>query len=459
MTDSAEASVASPRPNVLEGLLRLFTDVRPGEGAKALLLMVNVFMLLTCYYILKPVREALILSGESAATKSYSSGAQALLLMVLVPAYSRLASRVPRIRLITTVILFFASNLLLFYLLDLARLPHLGVAFFIWVGIFNVGIVAQFWSFANDLYTPEQGKRLFVIVAFGANLGAILGGVIAERLIKPFGVDALLLLAAGLLLACLGLFHAINRLDHREHRVAGAAGPAPDEIPMGTSGAFELLMRDRYLLLIAVLVIAANFVNSNGEYLLSAAVQSAGTRLIDAGQTGGLSAHDFMKQFSGLFYASYQKWTSIVTALIQLFVVSRVFKWFGIRMALFALPVIAMGGYGLIALLPVLSCVRLVKIAENATDYSLQKTTLQTLFLPTSREAKYKAKAAIDTVIVRFGDVLAAGLVFLATQQAAVRQNLAWINIGLAGAWVVVVVALGRRHQVLERARAVEAAP
>ena len=382
------------RPNLLERALRLFTDVAPGEGAKAVLLTINVFLLLTCNYILTPIREALILSGEKAAMASYSAAGQALLLMLLIPAYSRLASRVPRLRLITTVILIFISNLIVFFLLAAAKTPRLGIPFFIWVGIFNVGIVAQFWSFANDVYTPEQGKRLFVIVAFGANLGAILGGVVTEQLLKPLGV----------------------------------------------------------------MVVVSNFVNSNGEYPLRSAVQSSAERLIAAGQTGGLDLARFKAQYVGVFYAGYQKWTSILTALIQLFVVSRVFKWFGVRIALLLLPAIAMGGYGLLALLPFLQNIRLVKIAENATDYSLQNTTRHTLFLPTSREAKYKAKAVTDTFLQRFGDVLSAGLVLAASSMVVVRHNVAAINVALIAAWLLVVVALGRRYSglVKDRDRATE---
>src|SRR5204862_8247963 len=117
---------------------------------------------------LKPVREALILSGEGAEVKSYASAGQVLLLLGFVPAYGALASRVGRMRLITGVTLFFVACLAGFYLFAGAKLPHLGLLFYILVGIFNVSIVAQFWSYANDVYTPEAGKRLFAIIAFGS---------------------------------------------------------------------------------------------------------------------------------------------------------------------------------------------------------------------------------------------------------------------------------------------------
>src|SRR5262252_1818303 len=148
--------------------------------------MLNVFTLLTAYYIIKPVREALILSGSGAEIKSYAGAGQALLLLLLVPAYSAIASRVNRLRLINGVSAFFISNLVLFYALGQMKVP-LGVVFFLWVGLFNLIIVAQFWSFANDIYTQEQGKRLFAIIGIGSAVGAIFGAQVAGWMFKPLG--------------------------------------------------------------------------------------------------------------------------------------------------------------------------------------------------------------------------------------------------------------------------------
>ena len=136
--------------STLDRFLRLFADVREGEGTSAVLLMINIFLILTSYLMLKVVREPLILAGGGAEVKSYSAAGQAVLLLVLVPIYGSLASRFPRKRLINIVTLAFALCLPAFYVL--ARLGvALGVVFFLWVGIFNMMIVAQFWSFANDV--------------------------------------------------------------------------------------------------------------------------------------------------------------------------------------------------------------------------------------------------------------------------------------------------------------------
>jgi AAA family ATP:ADP antiporter len=140
------------RAGLLDRALRRFTDVQAGEGSTALLLALNVFLLLTAYYVIKPVREALILSGEGAEVKSYAAAGQAILLLGLVPAYGKLADRLPRRALLNSVTGFFVLCLVAFYGLTRANVP-VGVVFFLWVGIFNLMIIAQFWSFANDLYT------------------------------------------------------------------------------------------------------------------------------------------------------------------------------------------------------------------------------------------------------------------------------------------------------------------
>src|SRR5215831_6198056 len=159
--------------------------------------MLNVFVLLTAYYIIKPVREALILSGPGAEIKSYAGAGQALLFLLIVPLYSAIATHTNRVKLINGMTAFFISNLVIFYILGQMKFS-LGVVFFLWVGLFNLMMVAQFWAFANDIYTQEQGKRLFSIIGIGSSLGAILGAQIAGWLFKPLGSYSMLLVAAGM---------------------------------------------------------------------------------------------------------------------------------------------------------------------------------------------------------------------------------------------------------------------
>jgi len=158
----------------MERFLSRFTIIHGGEGLGALLLTVNVFVLLASYYVLKTVREPLILAEGSAELKAYAAAAQAALLFLVIPVYGWIASRMDRIRFISLSTLFFVMNLAGFFILVQAGFK-VGFAFFIWLGIVNVFVVAQFWAFANDLYTEEAGKRLFPSIGMGSSLGAWLG--------------------------------------------------------------------------------------------------------------------------------------------------------------------------------------------------------------------------------------------------------------------------------------------
>src|SRR5262245_65601174 len=172
----------------------------------------NLFLLMTAYYIVKPIRESLILGDAGPEIKSYAGAMGALVFVVIVPLYSKIASRLNRIRLINGVTAFFISNLLIFYVL--ARLHFsLGVVFFIWVGLFNLMLVAQFWAFTNDIYTQDQGRRLFAIIGIGSSLGSILGAEVAGHMFIPLGPYRMMLVAAGLLCTCMML---ANWIHHRE---------------------------------------------------------------------------------------------------------------------------------------------------------------------------------------------------------------------------------------------------
>jgi AAA family ATP:ADP antiporter len=446
----------APRRGLLDRALAPFADVRAGEGAGALVMALNVFLVLTAYYLIKTAREPLILAGGGAEVKSFAAAGQTLLLLGLVPAYAAFASRVKRAWLISGVMLFFVSNLVVFWLLARAATPGLGVAFFLWVGIFNMMVVAQFWSFANETYTPEQGKRLFAVVAFGQTLGAVGGAWLAGRLIGVLGVRALLLVAAAMLLGSIGLTLWSRRIARREPEAPpGVIRAAPAERPLARVGAFRLVLSSRYLLAIGLLMTAVNFVNTNGEYLLGRAVTDEATRLYP-----GVAAEARRGAFIGGFYADFFLWVNVLTALLQAFVVSRVLKWFGVRAALFVMPVLAFGGYALLAAAPVLALVRGAKVLENATDYSIQNTTRQALFLPTSPEAKYSAKQAIDSLFVRAGDLLSTGVVFLGTAFALQTRHFAMVNLVLVALWLVAALAVALEHRrVSDAAEAVAARP
>jgi AAA family ATP:ADP antiporter len=431
---------SSGSKTIAERVLCLLAEVRSGEGTGVLLLGLNSFLLLMSYYLLKTVREPLILTQGGAAVRAYSAGGQALLLLAIVPAYGFLASRVSRIRLITWVTLIFVVNLLMFYGFGVAGFRE-GVVFFLWVGIFNVFIVALFWSFANDLYSESHGKRLFPAIAVGGSLGSLVGSQTAAMTMHATGPYSLMLVAAGLLVICILTSRVIHhRAARAPHHVATEAATRSTDEPLGKTGALELLMRSRYLLYIALLVLILNIVNSSGEFLLSKFVTAEAIRV--AGSDVRLQ-----ERIIGEFYGHYEVWYNVVALGLQMFAVSRIFKYAGVRAALFILPGLAMASYSLLLWLPILPVIRWLKIAENGADYSIQNTTVHALFLPTSREAKYKAKAAIDTFFKRAGDVIEAGVVRAGTALSLGIKGFAIINLLLTLAWLAVAFGIARAHR------------
>jgi AAA family ATP:ADP antiporter len=421
-----------PEKSRLDRALSLFADVRAGEGTTAALMLVNIFLLLVCYSVIKIVREPLILLGGGAEVRSYAAAGQAVLLMAFVPAYSWIASRVDRGKLLVGITMFFICCIELFASAVAARVPYVGVAFFIWVGIFNISLVAQFWSFANDIYTKDAGSRLFPIIVIGMTAGAPLGSFVAGRLFR-LGVSpqAILQISALLLTVSIALYLWINSRETRR-----AASP---EMSMSTAGGFRLVLGSGYLRLIAALIVLLNVVNTTGEYLIS--------RLLTA-HVKELAALDpsFNRQaFIGAYAGDYQFWVNVTAFLLQAFVASRLVKHRGLAGVLLALPLIALGGYSIVAAGAGIGLVRWIKTAENATDYSIMNTARQLLWLPTTREEKYKAKQAIDTFFVRGGDVLSAAAVYAGTTALHLTiAQFAGVNIALTMVWAAIAVRIVR---------------
>lgn len=431
--------------SLLERFLGLFADVRPGEGPSAVLLAINVFVLLFAYYLIKTVREALVLTQAGAEQKIYLAAAISALLVLYAKGFGALARRMNRIRLITAVTLFFASNLVVFYFLGRGGVS-LGVAFFVWVGIFNVSVIAQFWSLANDLYTEDQGRRLFAIVAGGSTLGAVAGSYGAQTFYAVLGSYNLMLFTAGFLVASLLLTWFIHRRQATDPALNGDGDSEehdPDAVVGGASEAFQLVFQDRYLLLIGAITLIGTWVNTTGEYIFDRRLLETARDLVAAGDAGGLTVEELVGRYKGQFFM----WVNILVVTLQFFAVSRILKYLGVRVALFVLPLVALGGYTAMMIAPALMVIFGAKVAENGTDYSLQNTTRQTLFLVTTREAKYKAKALIDTFFFRLGDVMAAALVLLGSTLAFDIRAYIGTMMGVLALWVVVAALTARAHK------------
>jgi ATP:ADP antiporter, AAA family len=398
-------------------------------------------VLLTAYYVLKVIREPLILLGGGAVSRSYARGLQAVLLVGLIPAYGLLANRIEPDRLVKWIMAFFVACLGAFFLLGRAGVS-LGFPFFVWLGIFSTLSIAQFWSLANDLLSHAEGKRLFPLVAAGGTLGGILGSQISARAIGWLDPYALMLVAAVLLTGCIGLTHwgHVVGLRHRaripaEHRSA----------PRDRRGGFTLIAHDRYLLLIALAVFLLNLINTTGDFILAQMVNERAQAIA----AGAADAAAMKRQFIGSFYGDFQTFVTALTALAQILLVARLWKKIGVAHSLLVAPLIAVAGYGATALLPGLALVATLKVLENSADYSLQNTLQQALFLPASRDAKYKAKAAIDTMGVRLGDLASTALVLVGVQVGLRALHYAVANFVTGVVWLLLVLRLARRHRIL----------
>jgi AAA family ATP:ADP antiporter len=437
-SNSATTITSKPHPleHPAEWVLRLFGEVRPGEVGTVLLLSLNVFLLLTAYYLLKVAREPLILLHGGAEVKSYAAVGQSILLIGVASAYGWLATRVSRRALITSVTLFFAIDLVVFWGLGTRGVP-LGIPFFLWVGIYNLVTVAQFWGFAAEIYTEEQGRRLFPIVGMGSSIGAVLGAVIASRLVKRGSPFLLMVVAAAILLSTLALYEMVYR---RQSRSAAKLGEPPvSHAPLDAGSGFTAVARDRYLLLIALMIFILNIVTRTGDYVLDRLLLAQGPAEAHA---LGVTASVYIGQFK----ARYFEWINVLGVVLQSLFVSRVIRYGGIRVALALVSLASLGGYGASAVAPVIGVLFIGRIVESSLDYSLSNTTRQALWLPTSPKAKYKAKQVIDTFVVRTGDAFAAGLVWLGAMFAIRPHTFIVLNVGLSALWVVTAWYLGREH-------------
>lgn len=424
------------RRTAFERFLKLFTVVRAGEGRSVSFFFTFAFLILVAYYVLKTLREPLLLADDSAEMKSYGYAVVAVLLIVIIPLYGVVFRRTRRAQLTRYVTLFFIMNLGVFYVLGRLGVG-IGFSYFVWVGILGLMITAQFWAFAADTYSVRSGQRLFPVIMAGATLGGLLGPLIAGALYERIGpwnlmlVTGLMLVATVPLVAlCRNSVPDTSRADtpekrHEPHMLGGLA----------------LVFRDHYLFMLAMLILLLNWVNTTGEYILAEFVVRYAEQRIALDP--GLSKGELIAAFYSRFYFA----VNALTVLTQVLLVARLFRWVGVSGALLVLPVLAMLGYGLIAFVPVFSLIRLAKIVENGTDYSIMNTARHALYLPLPEDHKYEGKTAIETFFWRLGDLVQAGVVFVGLHYLDFRvEHFAMLNLVLGGVWLWVAIRLGRLY-------------
>ncbi len=416
-----------------------------------------LFFVMAAYYMVKPLREGWIATSAVAGLsrteiRAYSSLLQSLLLIAAVRAYARLAARHAQRLLVTRSSVACAALASVFWLVQpdfLARaLPGVGIAFYLWVGLFGVFVVAQFWAFSTELYADERGKRLLPLVAIGGTAGAAAGSWVQNALaaLGTGGVRIVPLVAAGMLLA------AARCSATAGAPTVGPARPAPRPIEL------RRIVRDRFVLAAGVLALLLSWATTNGENLLFQIVQDGVARTNASLALDPALALERSRHATAAFYGDFYFWTNVAAFAAQVLLAARLFERGRLGVVLFALPVLVLLASAAAALAPALAVLKWMKVAEQATDHSLNSTARQVLWLPATTEMKYESKPAVDTIFVRLGDGLAA-LTMLAIGHCAGHATdvLIVVNVLLALAWIVAAAILVREHGRLVAARTAEA--
>ncbi len=373
-------------------------SVRPHEASAAVLSCLYFFCLLAANNTLKPLRDAMGIAGDATALPWLYLCTLAGMVL-LNPVFGWLASKLPRRIFIPLVYHFFAFNLIVLYVL-LQWTGHVdsgglvAKAFFVWASVFNLFAVSVFWGFMADVWTTEQGARIFGFIGAGGTLGAILGSTITASLVQHIGPVNLILVAVGLLelavvvvMLLLRLFRVDDLIAERKHR------ESPSTLARG--GAFGGIMeviRSRFLLAICLYMlfftISSTFLYFEQGKIVKEAFPDTATR--------------------AAAYARIDLWANIITIAVQFLLTGHIIRWCGIGFVLALLPIVTMGGVTALAIWPVFGVLVVVQVVRRAVDYSLARPAREVLYTAVTREEKYKAKTLIDTFVYRGGDALAA---------------------------------------------------
>ena len=421
-------------------LLRRVIDVRPEEVAVLFWCWLYIFAVLSSYYIMRPIRDQMGVAGGVNNLQWLFTGTLIGMVVLNLP-FAYLVKTLPRQRFIPLTYRFFALNIILFaallYLADAAQTVWIGRAFFIWVSVYNLFVVSVFWQMNVDLFSPEQGKRLFGFIAAGATLGAIAGSSLTATLAR-FVSPIVLLLGAAVLLE-LAVF-AVGRLSRLSPALSHRPGSESEERPIGGSviAGITHAFRSPYLVNVSL-------------FILLFAISST----ILYFQQAGIVSHSFSDRGAQTaFFATVDLSVNSLTLIVQLFFTGRILVLLGVALALAFLPLLTMIGFGALVFAPTLSAIAVFQILRRAGDYAIARPTREILFTVVPREDRFKAKSFIDTFVYRLGDQLGAWGVAGLRALGAGATELALVAIPIALLWLLNALWLGRRQEARARAEA-----
>lgn len=426
---------------VVTRALRRMVDVREGETGALAWSFTYFFMILTSYYILRPIRDEMgVVGGVENLAWLFTGTLVGMLL--LHPLYSSLVARMPRRQFVPLTYRFFILNLVVFYLVFRTVEPEwtvwVGRFFFIWVSVFNLFVVSVFWSFMTDVYHPSQGKRLFGVLAVGGTLGAILGSSITSLLAVPFGTMNLLLLS-GLFLELAS--RASGALGRREGVLAHTAAVDHGQGESDEKGE-EVIGGD-------VLEGVGNVARS--PYLLGIAgimlfftISTTFLYFQQADLTARVFGDDSPERTR--FFANIDLVVNTLTLATQLFVTGRVLKWVGVGFGLAFLPLVSVVGFGVLAVSPVLAVLVVLQVIRRAGNYAIQRPAREVLYTVLPRADKYKSKNFNDTFVYRIGDQIGAWSYTLVGALGLGFAGLATTMVPFSVLWLGLAVWLGVRY-------------
>ncbi len=392
-----------------------------------------IFAVLSSYYIMRPIRDQAGVAGGVRNLQWLFTGTLVAMLLLNIP-FGWLVKRLPRSRFIPITYHGFVVNIVLFAALfqwsDAAQAVWVGRIFFIWISAFNLFVVSIFWQLNVDVFSPEQGKRLFGVIAAGATGGAIVGSAVTASLARHVPPMVLLLGAAGLLEVAVFSAVRLSRLSAAVDRrpVARAA-----EAPVG-GGVFAGITR----------VVASRYLFNVGVFLLLYSITSTFLYF----QQAAIVSHTLRDRATQTqFFATVDLVVNVLTLVVQLFLTSRILLMLGVALTLAVLPALTIVGFGALALLPTIVAVAVFQVVRRAGDYAIARPAREVLYTVVPREDRYKAKSLIDTVVYRTGDQLGAWSVALLRAVGMGPAQVSFAAIPIAVVWLVNALWLGRRQE------------
>lgn len=433
-----------PTHGPIKRIIQAATKVEPNEIRATVLSFLFVFSLMAAYFILRPVRDAMA-SDWSRAEVSWLWTSTFVFSIIAVTVYGGVISRIRFGRVVPSVYGFFAATFAAFYFGSrfAADSTNVDKIFYVWLSVFSLFHVSVFWSFMSGLFSRAQAPRLFAIIGTGASVGAIVGPTIPTFFVDDIGTMNLLLVAAGILLIPIPIISTLEKLkvtelDNAELKVDLSQAERLGKNPF--SG-FMLFVRNPYLLGIGVFILM--YVTMNTFIYMELREMLA----------------DFDRERRTQILGGIELTVNTLTVVTAIFVTGRLTTRFGMAATLALIPVLMVGGWLIVAAIPLLVVLIGLQIARRAGNYAITRPGREMLFTLVDSETRYKAKPVIDIVVYRGGDMMTAWLhTGLKETLSFGLPGVALLGAVIAAVWAATGAYLGRTFRKADSPQPAEAA-